>query len=370
MGTASFSNAAAAADRMSASQSSPGMMEDEPTCGGRPRRPAVRNPSRRETRRRTEAGFVRRLETEDEVIELKEGPGDGNEPEHKECKYVPRPQLVADLELSPELALPIETNYHVTLQFDVRIMKLLKKYSNAVYDTNVFHNRGDVLTLFANGKRHDAMGTHPVLAAGPNGYPLPMDREDFLRRVNYNDQRGGKTFTNMSYAEWEWEAYRFQREFLRPIVLTAWRCGFTKRKFERIVDVSRDAQGPGHTTNLERAALHEKLEVISFYFRRLLKQTFDCERYSYTIPPTRLTSSSHRHIDIGPLLYMERSGIPIEIIVACCYYSIRVPPMVMEKLDRYNDDVVKGKWREPLKDYIGHVASEHYARLKNTQRNA
>ena len=31
-----------------------------------------------------------------------------------------------------------------------------------------------------------------------------------------------------------------------------------------------------------------------------------------------------------------------------------------EKLDRYNEDIVKGKRREPLKDYIGHVASGHY----------
>ena len=135
-----------------------------------------------------EMGGAEYEEEEGEVITLREGPDAGTqrEPEYREYQRpadegLPRPIPFGDTELISEMALSIDTNYPVTLQFDVRMMKALRKMCAAVEDRNCFAIRQDVIALFATGKRHDAMGnSFPIVDYDSTGFPR---KEDFTNRV-------------------------------------------------------------------------------------------------------------------------------------------------------------------------------------------
>ena len=132
------------------------------------------------------------------------------------------------------------------------------------------------------------------------------------------------------------------------MVITAFGCGFSKKKFESIVDTRRDHCGQeGVREEDRRAILDEKLEVIASYFRRILKQTYGFERYSYVTPLKGNSVIRYKHINIGPMFQMDRSNLPIEILVACRYYNIELPHACAEKLNRFDEDIKSGRRMSP-----------------------
>ena len=110
------------------------------------------------------------VEEEDEVAENQEnipvvfGNDDDVAPEYKDYNMeaaqrdLPLPLPYGIDELGDEKAHNIDSNYLVSLQFDVRLMKNIRRLASQSMEIVCFNNRADVLRKFDHGERHDCLG--------------------------------------------------------------------------------------------------------------------------------------------------------------------------------------------------------------------
>ena len=306
-------------------------------------------------------------DNEDDPIVMKERPDEvEGEPEYRDVPQdgygneLPQPFPFATDELPQEAAIPIDHNFAVTQQFDLRMMKAIKSLANSTFALNCFENREDVLRKFDEGQRHDT----PY-----NGWPsVPADPDTgFPRRLQRAEVMGMKRWTNEAYASEGWQIYEFFTHVVHPMLITAIRCGLSHMYLKEVGSTHRNMSDPKSRKSETQEEIVEKQAFISNFIRRLIKKTFGASRYSYYQKPDDESTVQYKFIDISPAIKTERKGITKEILVACRYYGIEVSDAQDQKLRFFEDQIRKGNPRnvELIKDYIGFVGADYMRQLTN-----
>ena len=306
-------------------------------------------------------------EDEEVPIILKERPDEAEgEPEYREVPQdgygneLPQPFPFAIDELPQEAAIPIDHNFAVTQQFDLRLMKLIKSLANATFDINCFENREDVLRKFDDGQRHDT----PF-----NRWPLVPNDPDtgFPRRLQRAEVVGMSKWTNDTYATEAWQIYEFHAHVIHPMMITAIRCGLSHKYLKEVGSTRRNMSDPKARRSETQEEIIEKLAFISNFIRRLIRKTFGASRYSYYQKPDDEGAAPYKFIDISPAIKSERKNVTKEILVARRYYGIEVSDIQTQKLRLFEEQIRRGNPRnvELIKDYIGFVGADYMRQLTN-----
>ena len=306
-------------------------------------------------------------EDEEVPIIMKERPDEAEgEPEYREVPQdgygneLPQPFPFAIDELPQEAAIPIDHNFAVTQQFDLRLMKLIKSLANATFDINCFESREDVLRKFDEGQRHDT----PF-----NRWPLVPNDPDtgFPRRLQRAEVVGMSKWTNDTYATEAWQIYEFHAHVIHPMMITAIRCGLSHKYLKEVGSTRRNMSDPKAQRSETQEEIIEKLAFISNFIRRLIKKTFGASRYSYYQKPDDEGAAPYKFIDISPAIKSERKNVTKEILVACRYYGIEVSDTQTQKLKSFEEQIRRGNPRnvELIKDYIGFVGADYMRQLTN-----
>ena len=307
-------------------------------------------------------------EEEEEVpIILKERPDEAEgEPEYREVPQdgygneLPRPSPFAIDELPQEAAIPIDHNFAVTQQFDLRLMKLIKSLANATFDINCFENREDVLRMFDDGQRHDTPHNRwPIVPKDPDtGFPRRLKRDEVV---------GMSRWTDDGFATEAWQIYEFHANVVHPMMITAIRCGLSHKYLKEVGSTQRSMSDPKARKSETQDEIIEKLAFISNFIRRMIKKTFGASRYSYYQKPDDESAAPYKFIDISPAIKSERKNVTKEILVACRYYGIEVSDIQERKLKSFEEQIRAGNPRnvELIKDYIGFVGADYMRQLTN-----
>ena len=276
---------------------------------------------------------------------------------------VPRPFPYGTDELGDDKAHPIDTNYLVTLQFDLRIMKNIRRLATHTMDTVCFASKADVLRKFDRGERHDALGNRwPFVPPDSDtGYPRRLKRSDLVGNSNFDNS--SKPWVLDEYHK----VYKFMADVIHPMVITAFRCGLSARYLEQLgaVKVAARPTDPSVSQEETRAKVNEKLEYISSFVRRLIKKTFGASRYSYYQKPDNEETANYKFIDISPAIIDEKRASPCEILIACRHFGIPIGYTQKEKMDKFEESVCVGKEVPDLNDYLGYVTSNYLKMLKD-----
>ena len=307
-------------------------------------------------------------EEEEEVpIILKERPDEAEgEPEYREVPQdgygneLPKPFPFAIDELPQEAAIPIDHNFAVTQQFDLRLMKLIKGLANATFDINCFENREDVLRMFDDGQRHDTPHNRwPIVPNDPDtGFPRRLKRAEVV---------GMSRWTDDVFAAEAWQIYEFHANVVHPMMITAIRCGLSHKYLKEVGSTQRSMSDPKARKSETQDEIIEKLAFISNFIRRMIKKTFGASRYSYYQKPDDESTAPYKFIDISPAIKSERKNVTKEILVACRYYGIEVSAIQAQKLKSFEEQIRAGNPRnvELIKDYIGFVGADYMRQLTN-----
>ena len=307
-------------------------------------------------------------EEEEEVpIILKERPDEAEgEPEYREVPQdgygneLPKPFPFAIDELPQEAAIPIDHNFAVTQQFDLRLMKLIKGLANATFDINCFESREDVLRMFDDGQRHDTPHNRwPIVPKDPDtGFPRRLKRAEVV---------GMSRWTDDVFAAEAWQIYEFHANVVHPMMITAIRCGLSHKYLKEVGSTQRSTSDPKARKSETQDEIIEKLAFISNFIRRMIKKTFGASRYSYYQKPDDESAAPYKFIDISPAIKSERKNVTKEILVACRYYGIEVSDIQERKLKSFEEQIRAGNPRnvELIKDYIGFVGADYMRQLTN-----